>query len=91
MNTGIQDAISLAELLHAIVAKNEDDTALDAWEQKRLEIAHSVVKITDRMTKMATVSSGPVKLLRNTAVEIIGHVPFALHALAETLAELDNR
>jgi 2-polyprenyl-6-methoxyphenol hydroxylase-like FAD-dependent oxidoreductase len=91
MNTGIQDAISLAELLHAIVAKNEDDTALDAWEQKRLEIAHSVVKITDRMTKMATVSSGPVKLLRNTAVEIIGHVPFALDALAEKLAELDNR
>jgi hypothetical protein len=32
-----------------------------------------------------------LKILRNTAIEIIGHIPFAQHALAEKLAELDNK
>ncbi|EEF61418.1 FAD-dependent monooxygenase [Pedosphaera parvula] len=89
MNTGIQDAIALAGALKVTLQGNV--TALDAWEEKRLEIAHSVVKMTDRMTKMATASSSGVKILRNAVVSIIGHIPFAQHALAEKLSELDNR
>jgi 2-polyprenyl-6-methoxyphenol hydroxylase-like FAD-dependent oxidoreductase len=91
MNTGIQDAVSLAAVLHEIVAKHAEEKALDAWEQKRLKIAHSVVNVTDRMTKLATVSSDAGKFLRNVAIEIIGDLPFAQHAIAERLSELDNR
>lgn len=91
MNTGIQDAISLAEILHKMFTENAKNEALDEWEQKRLKIAHSVVNLTDRITKLATVSSESIKLLRNAALEIIGHVSFAQHALARTLAELDHR
>ncbi len=90
MNTGIQDAISLAGALAATLESGED-AALAEWEAKRLKIAHSVVKMTDRMTQMATASSPAVQMLRNVAVEIIGNIPFAEHALAQSLSELDNR
>jgi 2-polyprenyl-6-methoxyphenol hydroxylase-like FAD-dependent oxidoreductase len=90
MNTGIQDAIALAGALKEMLEQG-NDAALNTWQEKRLEIAHSVVKMTDRMTKMATASSSGVKLLRNAVISIIGHIPFAQHFLAEKLSELDNR
>jgi 2-polyprenyl-6-methoxyphenol hydroxylase-like FAD-dependent oxidoreductase len=90
MNTGIQDAIALASALQETLQQG-NDAALDKWQQKRLEIAHSVVKMTDQMTKMATASSYGVKLLRNAVLSIVGQIPFAQHALAEKLSELDNR
>jgi hypothetical protein len=65
--------------------------ALNIWQEKRLEIAHSVVKMTDRMTTMATASSYGVKLLRNAVLSIVGQIPFAWHALAGKLSELENR
>ena len=90
MNTGIQDAIALAAALKETLERG-NDAALNAWQEKRLEIAHSVVKMTDRMTTMATTSSFGMKLLRNAVLSIIGQIPFAQHALAERLSELDNR
>jgi 2-polyprenyl-6-methoxyphenol hydroxylase-like FAD-dependent oxidoreductase len=90
MNTGIQDAITLAAALQDAIQNGRDD-ALNLWQEKRLKIAHSVVTMTDRMTKMATTSSSTAKLLRNAAIGIIGHIPFAQHALAEKLSELDNK
>jgi 2-polyprenyl-6-methoxyphenol hydroxylase-like FAD-dependent oxidoreductase len=91
MNTGIQDAVSLADVLHGIVSEHADPSTLDAWEHKRLEIARSVVSLTDRMTKAVTVKSPAAKLLRNAVIDIIGHIPAAQHAIAERLSELDNR
>jgi 2-polyprenyl-6-methoxyphenol hydroxylase-like FAD-dependent oxidoreductase len=90
MNTGIQDAIALAGALKETLDQ-KNDAALNIWQEKRLEIAHSVVKMTDRMTKMATASSSGVKVLRNAVISIIGHIPFTQHFLAEKLSELDNR
>ena len=87
MNTGIQDAVSLADALHQTL-QSGDDTVLKQWEERRLKVAHSVVDLTDRMTKVATLSSPVLKALRNTAVELIGNIPFATHLVAETLAEL---
>ncbi len=88
MNTGIQDAVALAGALHSTLGTGNDKPLKD-WQEKRLEIDRSVVTVTDRMTKMATLSSPVLKALRNAAVGIIGHLPFAQHALAEKLAELD--
>jgi 2-polyprenyl-6-methoxyphenol hydroxylase-like FAD-dependent oxidoreductase len=65
--------------------------ALDLWQEKRLEIARSVVKLTDRMTKLATASSSGLKLLSNAVLSIVGQIPFAQNAIAEKLAELDNK
>lgn len=90
MNTGIQEAIALAGALHSTLQSGNDD-ALNIWQRKRLEIDRSVVGFTDRMTKIATISSPALKALRNTAIGIVGHVRFARHALAENLAELNNK
>jgi 2-polyprenyl-6-methoxyphenol hydroxylase-like FAD-dependent oxidoreductase len=89
MNTGIQDAISLAQALHEAVLRG-NDAALNQWQEKRLAIAHSVVTMTDRMTKIATASSSGMKLLRNAIISIVGQIPFAQHAIAEKLSELDT-
>jgi 2-polyprenyl-6-methoxyphenol hydroxylase-like FAD-dependent oxidoreductase len=89
MNTGIQDAISLAHALQQTL-QSGDDSALTKWQNERLKVAHSVVDLTDRLTKIAMISSPALKVLRNTAVELIGNIPFAMHAAAETLSELKN-
>jgi 2-polyprenyl-6-methoxyphenol hydroxylase-like FAD-dependent oxidoreductase len=89
MNTGIQDAISLAGALQETVQQG-NDAALNRWQEKRLAIAHSVVALTDRMTRIATASSAGTKLFRNAVISIIGQIPFAQHAIAEKLSELEN-
>jgi hypothetical protein len=55
------------------------------------KILHAEISMTNRMTKMATASSYGVKLLRNAVVRIVGRMPFAQHAPAEKLSELENR
>ena len=89
MNTGIQDGISLANALFRTM-QGGDEAVLDEWQKERLRVAHSVVGLADRMTKVATISSPALKALRNTAVELLGHIPFATHLAAEKLAELSN-
>jgi 2-polyprenyl-6-methoxyphenol hydroxylase-like FAD-dependent oxidoreductase len=90
MNTGIQDAISLADALRSAM-ETGDEQQLEHWETKRLEIARSVVKLTDRMTRIATASSPLVRAIRNTVLDWAGHAPFIQDLLAEKLSELDNR
>ena len=89
MNTGIQDAVSLAEALDRVL-RGESDEILDAWARKRHAIAEDVVKTTDRLTRMATVKSGVGRLVRNTLVEFFGKMPPLQSALARKLAELDK-
>src|SRR5262249_32767079 len=94
MNTGIQDAVSLAEVLadareHAAAAPL--DERLDAWARARHRVATGVVATTDRMTRMATMKSGIGHVLRNAAFAVAGHLPPVRAAWANTLAELDAR
>lgn len=90
MNTGIQDAVALAEPLVRAMTTG-DAAGLDAWSARRHEIARSVVNLTDRMTRAATLKSRPAELLRNAAISLIGHVPGVADRVARQLAELDNR
>jgi 2-polyprenyl-6-methoxyphenol hydroxylase-like FAD-dependent oxidoreductase len=90
MNTGIQDAVSLAGVLADVVA-GADETALDSWAMARHAVAMEVVALTDRMTRIATLGSPAVRSLRNAALRAAGHLPFLTHALARKLAELDSR
>ena len=90
MNTGIQDAMSLAPLL-ASVLRGGSESALDHWAAERHRIAAGVVAMTDRMTKMATLTSPAGQSLRNAAVALLGRVPPVRAAVARRLAELDAR
>jgi 2-polyprenyl-6-methoxyphenol hydroxylase-like FAD-dependent oxidoreductase len=89
MNTGIQDAVALAAALQQAV-RGADVSVLDEWANERHEIARSVVRMTDQMTKLATVSSTPAKALRNGMMFFVGHLPGVEQMLAAKLSELGN-
>jgi 2-polyprenyl-6-methoxyphenol hydroxylase-like FAD-dependent oxidoreductase len=87
MNTGIQDAVSLADALADVLA-GADEARLDAWAAERHKIAEGVVTLTDRMTRMATLRSPAGRALRNAAIGFAGHIPSLGRALARNIAEL---
>ncbi|WP_280222705.1 FAD-dependent oxidoreductase [Nocardia neocaledoniensis] len=90
MNTGIQDAALLAELLTKVLS-GEPDSLLDDYETIRRPIALEVVAFTDRMTRMATLQSAPARTARNTAMRLLTAIPAIRGQLAYQLAELANR
>ena len=90
MNTGIQDAVALAGVL-AEVLRGGDDTRLDEWAAERHQVAEAVVRLTDRMTRVASMQSPSLRKLRNLAVAFAGHIPPLKRAVARRLAEIDHR
>ncbi|WP_313556493.1 FAD-dependent oxidoreductase [Agrobacterium cavarae] len=88
MNTGIQDAVSLADpLLHAM---NGDRSQLLAWADARQKVARSVVRLTDRMTRLATLRSPAGCTVRNGILSTIGRISSARNAIARRIAGLDH-
>lgn len=90
MNTGIQDAVSLGEALVGAIASGEE-RELIAWADRRHRVAEEVVRLTDRMTRTATVQNRIVQTVRNVALQLISHLPAARHAMAMKLSELSER
>ncbi|WP_333684550.1 FAD-dependent oxidoreductase [Pontibaca methylaminivorans] len=85
MNTGIQDAVSLAEVL----AQGAESAALDMWAAERHRVANDIVAFTDRMTRLATMKSSGGQAIRNAAISIAGHMPFLRSEFARRIAELN--
>ncbi len=90
MNTGIQDAVALAEALVATLQQGTE-TALDSYEHRRRPVAQRVVAFTDRMTRIATLRGQRARALRNTALGMASHLPLVPRRLATELAGLRNR
>ena len=89
MNTGIQDAMVLAEALTiALTTGNEEP--LNAYGTIRRPIAMQVVAVTDRLTRLATV--GPaLRPLRNTLLNLLAYLPAFRRRLAWRLSGLVYR
>jgi 2-polyprenyl-6-methoxyphenol hydroxylase-like FAD-dependent oxidoreductase len=90
MNIGIRDAISLGGALARVLC-GDSDRALTEWAGQRRRIARTLVRMTDRMTRAATVSGRTDQHLRNAVVRLIGHVPAARQAIALRLSGLNDR
>ncbi|HTR57400.1 MAG TPA: FAD-dependent monooxygenase [Casimicrobiaceae bacterium] len=90
MNTGIQDAVSLGEALSAAVESGSDQ-GLTAWAEQRHRVAENIVRLTDRMTRTATIENRAGQAVRNVALQLIGHLPAARQAIAMKLSELSER
>jgi 2-polyprenyl-6-methoxyphenol hydroxylase-like FAD-dependent oxidoreductase len=88
MNTGIQDAADLAARLAGAVRDGADPAVLDGYEAQRRPVAAGVVTLTDRMTRVATLSSMPLQQARNALIRALGRVPAVHRALAMNLSEL---
>jgi 2-polyprenyl-6-methoxyphenol hydroxylase-like FAD-dependent oxidoreductase len=86
MNIGIRDAIMLAAALEDAL-RNENPSALDRYCVARRPVAQRVVAFTDRLTRIATVSSG-LTPLRNLAIRAFSHLGPFRRRLALQLAGL---
>ena len=89
MNLGIQDGVALAGALAAVLA-GASDSVLDEYNTTRRPIAHQVVEMTDRLTRLATLPRA-ARPIRNTAIGLIGRVPSVQRALAMRLSGLVYR
>ena len=89
MNTGIQDAMVLADsLATALTTGNEEP--LNSYGAIRRPIAKQVVAFTDRLTRLATVGRG-LRPLRNSLLKWLAHVPAVRRQLAWRLSGLVYR
>jgi len=85
MNTGIQDAVALADALAAALAG--DGPALDRYALVRRPVAQQVVGLTDRLTRLATMPAA-ARPLRNLALSAAAALPPVPHGIARRLAGL---
>jgi 2-polyprenyl-6-methoxyphenol hydroxylase-like FAD-dependent oxidoreductase len=88
MNTGILDALCLAENLAAALAGN--DRALDDYATKRRPVACEVVRLADRLTRLATVRPG-LRTARNLLLAAASSLPAIRRRLAWQLSGLIYR
>lgn len=89
MNLGIQDAVALGDALGVVLAGGPE-TVLDEYNATRRPIAHQVVRLTDRLTRLATLPR-PLRPVRNLLLSIVGRIPRATRALAARLSGLVYR
>jgi 2-polyprenyl-6-methoxyphenol hydroxylase-like FAD-dependent oxidoreductase len=88
MNVGILDAVALAGALAA--ALQGEDSALDAYGQARRPIAGQVVKLADRLTRLATVAPA-WRRARNVLLSTLARLPRMRRRLAWQLSGLVYR
>jgi 2-polyprenyl-6-methoxyphenol hydroxylase-like FAD-dependent oxidoreductase len=90
MNLGIQDAMALADALDRVIVGGESEQLLDAYSDARRPIAQQVVRLTDRLTRLATLPSG-LRPARNTAMSLASRLPAARRTLTWQLSGLVYR
>src|SRR5215813_2389698 len=89
MNTGIQDAMALAEALASALTGGEEEP-LNTYGVIRRPIAEQVVTFADRLTGLATVGRR-LRPLRNTLLKLLAYVPAFRRRLAWRLSGLVYR
>jgi 2-polyprenyl-6-methoxyphenol hydroxylase-like FAD-dependent oxidoreductase len=88
MNTGIQDAISLADHLAEVLRGGASEETLDGYERERRPVAAQVVHMTDLMTTVATARGRSKRLARNTVLRTLNRIPAVKRKLAMNLSGL---
>ena len=89
MNTGIQDAVVLADALTRAVRGN-DEHGLDEYVRDRKAVAGDVMRLADRLTRLATTSRG-LRAVRNVALSTLSRLPGFRRRLAWQLSGLAHR
>jgi 2-polyprenyl-6-methoxyphenol hydroxylase-like FAD-dependent oxidoreductase len=86
MNTGIQDAVALAEALSSALTKKTDDSLVQ-YSNLRRPVAERVVTLADRLTRVATLPR-VARPVRNAILRMLDHSPRFRTKLALQLAGL---
>ncbi|HEY2503662.1 MAG TPA: FAD-dependent oxidoreductase [Mycobacterium sp.] len=89
MNLGITDAISLANALSEVLGGGSD-TALDTYGTAQRRRAEQVLKLTGRLTRIATLPR-PLRPIRNSGMRLGARIPAVRRQLALQLSGLSHR
>ena len=89
MNTGIQDAVALADAVEQVLA-GRPDSVLDRYGDDRRAVALEVLSLTGRLTRMATLPPA-LRPARNVAMQLSSRVPAIRRRLAWQLSGLVYR
>lgn len=91
MNTGIQDAYYLSNLLSDVIEGEKSVDHLNEYTMVRRPIGKAVVSRTDFMTRLVTSPSKFVQGLRNTLLPVVMSIPPIRKKAAMTLTQLIYR
>jgi 2-polyprenyl-6-methoxyphenol hydroxylase-like FAD-dependent oxidoreductase len=85
MNLGLRDARALAAAL-AETLRSGEEAPLDAYASQRRAAAEEVLEMTDRLTKVATMTNPTMRWLRNRAISLASAFGAVRDKAALTLA-----
>ncbi|MGI8435403.1 MAG: FAD-dependent monooxygenase [Chthoniobacterales bacterium] len=88
MNTGIQDAFNLAWKIALVMKGQAPPALLASYDLEREPIAKNVLNLTDRITRMATVTNPVAQSVRNFMLPVLSGVDFVSDKIADQLTEL---
>ncbi|MCF3642355.1 FAD-dependent monooxygenase [Rhizobium sp. TRM95111] len=88
MNTGLVDAVVLAELLCDVLLRGAPVTRLDEYERLRRPAAVEVLSLAERLTRIATVHNPVVKRLRNAALRVATSIPLVRRRMLMSVSGL---
>jgi 2-polyprenyl-6-methoxyphenol hydroxylase-like FAD-dependent oxidoreductase len=91
MNTGLVDAIVLADALTRVVRDHLPDTVLDDYARTRRPAAQEVLALAGRLTRIATLRSASARRLRNLLLRVLDRLPAIKRRLALGLSGLARR
>ncbi|MGO9353908.1 MAG: FAD-dependent oxidoreductase [Mycobacterium sp.] len=89
MNLGITDAVALAGALSGVL-HGGPEAALDAYNASQRRRAEQVLRLTGRLTRIATLPH-PLRPIRNSAMRLAARVPAVRRQLAFQLSGLAYR
>jgi 2-polyprenyl-6-methoxyphenol hydroxylase-like FAD-dependent oxidoreductase len=77
MNLGLGDAFNLGWKLAHVIHGNAQKEILDSYEEERMPVINSVMRMTDQMTKLITATDGPRVWIREWILPIVAKMGFA--------------
>jgi len=91
MNTGIQDAYFLANLLADVIEGKKSEEELDLYEKVRKSAGEHVISQSAIMTKFITTQSASLKLLRDVLLSMFSNLPSLRYKAAMRISQLVYR
>lgn len=85
MNLGLKDAVALADALQQAL-ESGNDRPLETYAQARRAAAENVLRMTDRLTAVATCQNRPLRIARNILIRSASAFPFIRRRVAKTLS-----
>ena len=91
MNVGLVNSVVLGEALVRVVRDDAPDAVLDDYAAIRRPAAQEVLLLASRLTRIATIRSAPLRILRNLALRLLDRLPPFKRKLAMNLSGLSRR